>query len=276
MVFSAPTICETRPYLLIWCDLGAVGGTGMALDLSANATLAVHVLVAVVERFGLSATASVTLAVLHFPGLLRILGISCWPCLGTSLRQLPVDCTLVRTSSSTSWFSLSTLVTSALLFSLQLNSCIAVSFEAANFASFDRDFFTFVTCFSHLSLSVVAFLLLVFFGFAISVSLLSMGTAFSFSLAFSFPFSASLPFFFGFGFAFCTGCFVISQSSFLWSCKAFFVGFLCLGWSRKVLSFACFSRAANSATFLFISFSVPMYGLRIRVMPAMFTDVQRK
>ena len=35
--------------LLIWCDLGAVGGTGMTLDLSANATLAVHVLVAVVE-----------------------------------------------------------------------------------------------------------------------------------------------------------------------------------------------------------------------------------
>ena len=177
MVFSAPTICQTRPYLLIWCDLGAVGGTGMALDLSVNATLAVHVLVAVVERFASSATASVTLAVLHFPGLLRILGISCWPCLGTSLRQLPVDCTLVRTSSSTSWFSLSTLVTSALSFSLQFNSCIAVSFEAANFASFDQDFFTFVTCFSHLSLSVVAFLLLVYFGFAFSVSLLSMGTA---------------------------------------------------------------------------------------------------
>lgn len=39
----------------------------MALDLSANATLAVHVLVAVVERFALSATASLTLAVLHFP-----------------------------------------------------------------------------------------------------------------------------------------------------------------------------------------------------------------
>ena len=63
--------------LLIWCDLGAVGGTGMTLDLSANATLAVHVLVAVVERFALSATASVALAVLHCPGLLRIWGISC-------------------------------------------------------------------------------------------------------------------------------------------------------------------------------------------------------
>ena len=44
----------------------------MTLDLSANATLAVHVLVAVVERFALSATASVALAVLHCPGLLRI------------------------------------------------------------------------------------------------------------------------------------------------------------------------------------------------------------
>ena len=194
MVFSAPTICQTRPYLLIWCDLGAVGGTGMALDLSANATLAVHVLVAVVERFALSATASVTLAVLHFPGLLRILGISCWPCLGTSLRQLPVDCTLVRTSSSTSWFSLSTLVTSALSFSLQLNSCIAVSFEAANFASFDRDFFTFVTCFSHLSLSVVAFLLLVFFGFAF------YGNSFFFFTCILFPFLSLTSFFLWFWF----------------------------------------------------------------------------
>ena len=106
------------------------------------------------------------------------------------LRRLPVDCTLVRTSSSTSWFSLSTLVTSASSFSLQSNSCIAVSFEATNLASFDRDLFAFVTCFSHLSLSVVAFLLFVSFGFAFSVSLLSMGTAFSVSLTFSFPFSA--------------------------------------------------------------------------------------
>ena len=49
----------------------------MALNLFANATLAVHVLVAVVERFALSATASVILDVLRFPGLLRIRGISC-------------------------------------------------------------------------------------------------------------------------------------------------------------------------------------------------------
>ena len=189
------------------------------------------------------------------------------------LRRLPVDCTLVRTSSSTSWFSLSTLVTSASSFSLYYSRI------AASVSLFRPPIWHHLTCFSHLSLTVVAFLLFVFFGFAFSVSLLSIGTAFSFSLAFSFPFSASLPFFFGFGFAFCTSCFVISSSSqspFLWSCRAFFVGFLCLGWSRRVLSFACFSRAANSATFLFISFSVPMYRLRIRVMPIMFTDVQRK
>ena len=98
------------------------------------------------------------------------------------LRRLPVDCTLVRTSSYTSWFSLSTLVTSASSFSLHLNSRIAVSFEAANLASFDRDFFAFVTCFSDLSLSVVAFLLFVVFGFAFPVPLFSMGTAFFFHL----------------------------------------------------------------------------------------------
>ena len=192
------------------------------------------------------------------------------------LRQLPVDCTLVRTSSSTSWFSLSTLVTSASSFSLQLNSCIAVSFEARQFRIIWPGLFCFCDLLFTLVLICGCFPFACIFWLCLFCVFAFYGNRFSFSLAFFFPFSASLPFFFGFGFAFCTGCFVISQSSFLWSCKVFFVGFLCLGWSRRVLSFACFSHAANSATFLFISFSVPMYGLRIRVMPTMFTDVQRK
>lgn len=83
------------------------------------------------------------------------------------------------------------------MFSLQLNSCLAVSFEASYLASFnDLAFFVLVTCFSSF-LSEVAFLLLVFLVLTFSV-VSSLVTTLSFPPAFNFPWSISASFAFFF------------------------------------------------------------------------------